>query len=37
MSSKLIHLASFVLLLGITMSVVRADLTEGLVGYWPLD
>jgi len=37
MSRKLIHLASSVLLLGITMSVVRADLTEGLVGYWPLD
>ncbi|MFB0554084.1 MAG: LamG domain-containing protein [Phycisphaerae bacterium] len=37
MSRKLIFLASSVLLLGMTMSMVRADLTEGLVGYWPLD
>jgi len=37
MCRKLIYLVSFVSVLSITMSVVRADLTEGLVGYWPLD
>jgi hypothetical protein len=37
MSSKLMLLASSVLLFGMTMSVVRAGPAEGLVGYWPLD
>ena len=37
MSKKLFCLVSFVLVLGLTTTVAKADIADGLVGYWPLD
>ncbi len=37
MSKKLIYLASFILVLGLAASTANADITSGLVGYYPLD
>jgi len=37
MSTRLIFLASFVLVLGLAAGVANADITSGLVGYYPLD
>jgi len=37
MSKKLIYLVSFVLVLGLAAGVANADITSGLVGYYPLD
>jgi len=34
---KMICLVSFVLVLGLTTTVAKADIADGLVGYWPLD
>ena len=37
MCRKLYFLASFVLVLGLTTTVANADISDGLVAYWPLD
>jgi hypothetical protein len=37
MCKKLVFLASFVLVLSLTTTVANADISDGLVGYWPLD
>ncbi len=37
MSKKLICLTSFILVLGLTTTFAKADISDGLVAYWPLD
>ncbi|MBA7649594.1 hypothetical protein ES703_57391 [subsurface metagenome] len=37
MSKKMIYLVCFVLVLGQAVGVTKADITAGLVGYWPFD
>jgi len=37
MCKKLIYLFSFILVLGLLTTFAKADITDGLVAYWPLD
>jgi hypothetical protein len=34
---QLIYLVSFVLVLGLTATVANADISDGIMAYWPLD
>ncbi|MHC4325139.1 MAG: hypothetical protein ACYSUX_12820, partial [Planctomycetota bacterium] len=37
MFKKLMYLFSFILVLGLTSTFAKADISDGLVAYWPLD
>ena len=37
MSKRLMYLFSFILVLGLTTTFAKADISDGLVAYWPLD